>query len=44
MASLDNGMSLLNVNIMYQYVIKGLVLLIAVAIDAASRKKGGLKA
>ncbi|MHB8062618.1 MAG: sugar ABC transporter permease [Ruminiclostridium sp.] len=43
MASLDNGMSLLNVNIMYQYIIKGLVLLLAVAIDAASRKKGGLK-
>jgi D-xylose transport system permease protein len=38
MASLDNGMSLLNVNIMYQYVIKGLVLLIAVAVDAASKK------
>ena len=27
MASLDNGMSLLNLDIMYQYVIKGLVLL-----------------
>lgn len=39
MASLDNGMSLLNLDIMYQYVIKGLVLLFAVAIDAASRKK-----
>lgn len=39
MASLDNGMSLLNVDIMFQYIIKGLVLLIAVAIDAASRKK-----
>ncbi len=38
MASLDNGMSLLNVNIMYQYVIKGLVLLVAVAVDAASKK------
>lgn len=40
MASLDNGMSLLNLDIMYQYVIKGLVLLLAVAIDAQSRKKG----
>lgn len=39
MASLDNGMSLLNLDIMYQYVIKGLVLLFAVAIDASSRKK-----
>jgi D-xylose transport system permease protein len=39
MASLDNGMSLLNVDIMFQYIIKGMVLLIAVAIDAASRKK-----
>ncbi len=40
MASLDNGMSLLNVDILYQYIIKGMVLLIAVAIDAASRSKG----
>jgi len=39
MASIDNGMSLLNVDILYQYIIKGLVLLLAVAIDAASRKK-----
>ena len=39
MASLDNGMSLLNVDIMFQYIIKGMVLLIAVAVDAASRKK-----
>lgn len=40
MASLDNGMSLLNLDVMYQYVIKGLVLLFAVAVDAYSRKKG----
>jgi len=39
MASLDNGMSLMNVNVTYQYVVKGLVLLFAVAIDIASRKK-----
>lgn len=39
MASLDNGMSLLNVDILFQYIIKGLVLLLAVAVDAASRKK-----
>ena len=39
MASLDNGMGLLNLPIMYQYIVKGLVLLIAVWIDTASRKK-----
>jgi len=38
MASLDNGMSLLNLEIMYQYIIKGAILLIAVWIDIANRK------
>ena len=39
MGSLDNGMSLMNWDITYQYVIKGLVLLCAVAVDIATRKK-----
>jgi len=39
MASLDNGMSLMNVEIMYQYIIKGAILLLAVWIDIANRKK-----
>lgn len=38
MASLDNGMSLLNLGTTYQYLIKGLVLLGAVAIDIGSKK------
>jgi len=39
MASLDNGMSLMNVAIMYQYIIKGTILLLAVWIDLANKKK-----
>ena len=39
MASLDNGMSLMNLPIMYQYVVKGLILILAVWIDYANRKK-----
>ena len=39
MASLDNGMSLMNVEIMYQYIIKGMILLLAVWIDLATKKK-----
>jgi D-xylose transport system permease protein len=39
MASLDNGMSLMNLPIMYQYIIKGLILLLAVWIDVSNRKK-----
>lgn len=38
MASLDNGMSLLNIGIMYQYLIKGMILLLAVAVDFATKK------
>ncbi len=38
MASLDNGMSLLNLDITWQYVIKGLILLFAVWADVAQRK------
>lgn len=39
MASLDNGMSLMNVEITYQYIIKGAILLFAVWIDFATKKK-----
>jgi len=39
MASLDNGMSLMNLPIMYQYMVKGMVLLLAVWVDIANRKK-----
>jgi D-xylose transport system permease protein len=39
MASLDNGMSLLDLNAMYQYIIKGLILLFAVWIDISTRSK-----
>jgi len=39
MSSLDNGMSLMNLDITYQYVVKGLILLIAVWVDIATRKK-----
>ena len=39
MASLDNGMSLMNMDITYQYVIKGLILLSAVWVDIATRKQ-----
>jgi len=39
MASLDNGMGLMDLPIMYQYMVKGMVLLFAVWIDIANRKK-----
>jgi D-xylose transport system permease protein len=39
MSSLDNGMSLQNWDIMWQYVVKGLVLLLAVWVDMLQRKK-----
>jgi D-xylose transport system permease protein len=38
MTSLDNGMSLMNLDITYQYVIKGLILLFAVWVDMVQRK------
>lgn len=40
MASINNGMSLLNIDISYQYIIKGLVLLMAVWFDISTRSKG----
>lgn len=39
MSSLDNGMSLMNMNVTYQYVIKGLILLCAVWMDISGREK-----
>ncbi|MES2615886.1 MAG: sugar ABC transporter permease [Bdellovibrionota bacterium] len=39
MASLDNGMSLLDLDITWQYVVKGGILLLAVWIDISTRKK-----
>ena len=37
-ASLDNGMSLMNLPIMIQYIIKGVILLLAVWVDNANKK------
>ncbi len=39
MAGLDNGMSIMNLDATYQYIVRGLVLLFAVAIDVAGQKK-----
>jgi len=39
MASLDNGMSLLNLDVTYQQIIKGLVLLLAVYVDTMFKTK-----
>ena len=39
MASLDNGMSLLNTPSFWQYIIKGLILLSAVYVDVVTKKK-----
>lgn len=39
MASLDNGMSLMNVPMFWQSIVKGLVLILAVWFDVASKKK-----
>lgn len=39
MAGLDNGMSLLNLGAAYQYLIKGLVLMFAIALDVLGKKE-----
>ena len=39
MESLNNGMSLMNLDVTWQYMIKGLILLLAVWADIATRKK-----
>ena len=41
MAALDNGMSLLNMGASYQYVVKGMMLMLAIAMDVISRNKKG---
>lgn len=38
MASIDNGMSMLNIETFWQYIVKGLILIVAVWIDIASKK------
>ena len=37
--SLTNGMNLMNIDISYQYIVKGLIFIIAVAFDVRSRNK-----
>lgn len=39
MATLDNGMSLLNVEAFWQYIVKGLILILAVWFDVFTKKK-----
>jgi len=39
MASLDNGMSLMNTENFWQYIVKGLILIVAVWVDISSKKK-----
>ncbi len=39
MGSLDNGMSILNLDVTYQYIVKGFILLIAVYVDIKTRQK-----
>ncbi|HAJ32965.1 MAG TPA: sugar ABC transporter permease [Candidatus Atribacteria bacterium] len=38
MASLENGMSIMNMSVFWQYIVKGLVLIFAVYVDVASKK------
>jgi len=38
MASLENGMSIMNMSVFWQYIVKGLVLILAVYVDVASKK------
>lgn len=40
MASIDNGMSMMNLDAWYQYVVKGLILIAAVWFDVRTRSKG----
>src|SRR5690606_9071832 len=39
MASLDNGMSLMNMESFWQYIVKGAILVLAVYLDIASRNR-----
>jgi D-xylose transport system permease protein len=38
MASIDNGMSMMNIETFWQYIVKGLILILAVWIDIANKK------
>jgi len=42
MSSINNGMTLMNLGTHYQYVVKALILLLAVFYDVSSRRKAGL--
>jgi len=42
-ASLENGMSVMNMDIFWQYIVKGLVLILAVYIDVASNRKSWIE-
>ena len=37
--SLTNGMNLMNIDVSYQYIVKGIIFIIAVAFDVKNRKK-----
>ena len=39
MATLDNGMSLFNISSYYQYIVKGLILVLAVWFDVSAKRK-----
>ena len=39
MASLNNGMSLMNLDVMIQYIVKGIILLLAVWVDIANKRR-----
>lgn len=39
MTSLDNGMSMMNIDVTWQYIVKGIVLLLAVWLDMATRRR-----
>jgi putative multiple sugar transport system permease protein len=39
--SLTNGMNLMGVDISYQYIVKGIIFIIAVAFDVTTRMKKG---
>lgn len=40
--SLTNGLNLMGVGITYQYIIKGIIFIVAVAFDVRSRMKKGV--
>ena len=39
MASIDNGMSMMNIGAYWQYIVKGLILILAVWVDIVSKNK-----